>query len=68
MSSSYGNDFCYDIDGSEIDDLDNEVSNIAKKWTQRHNPGSTQGSKVIENSNSDANLQSSRNEIDVEDI
>ena len=32
MSSSYGNDFYYDIEGSDIDDLDNEVSNIAKKF------------------------------------
>ena len=33
MSSSYGNDVYYEIEGSEIDDLDNEVSNISKKFT-----------------------------------
>jgi hypothetical protein len=34
MSSSYGGDFYYDPDGSDIDDLDNEVSNIARKQRQ----------------------------------
>jgi hypothetical protein len=32
MSSSYGYDF--DMDGSEIDDLDNEVANIGRKFNQ----------------------------------
>ena len=34
MSSSYGGILCYDPGGSDIDDLDNEVSNIAKKQRQ----------------------------------
>lgn len=35
MSSSYGGDFYYDPEGSDIDDLDNEVSNIARKQQQK---------------------------------
>jgi|DEB0MinimDraft_12_1074336.scaffolds.fasta_scaffold11083_2 hypothetical protein len=36
MSSSYGNDFYFDMEGSDdIDDLDNEVSNIAKKFKEK---------------------------------
>ena len=32
MSSSYGaGEMFYDVEGSEMDDLDNEVHNIAKK-------------------------------------
>lgn len=52
MSSSYGNDFYYDIDGSEVDDLDNEVSNIARKYKEKRNHQEDQNS---ENRNSEIN-------------
>lgn len=52
MSSSYGNDFYYDIDCSEIDDLDNEVSNIAKKFTQNNQKKQSFNNKnIAENDN-----------------
>jgi len=36
LSSSYGNDYYFDMEGSDdIDDLDNEVSNIAKKFKEK---------------------------------
>jgi hypothetical protein len=31
MSSSYGGDFYYDPEGSDIDDLDKEVTNFSRK-------------------------------------
>ena len=35
MSSSYGaGEMFYDVEGSEMDDLDNEVHNIAKRQDQ----------------------------------
>ena len=35
MSSSYGaGEMFYDVEGSEMDDLDNEVHNIAKRRQQ----------------------------------
>jgi len=42
MSSSYGDDMYYNIgEGSEMDDLDNEVQNISKR-TQNARPGAKQ--------------------------